>query len=295
MRKALVTLAVGDRCYAPWARYLRSNWSSWCHRHGYDLIVFKSLLDTSSIASQRSPAWQKLLAMSSPRLHGYDRAVWLDADVLICPDAQDPIDVDISGLVSMVRDVGSPLAYEPVWFKNQWSRVLCNSLQRNHGSSINSSIFSDPDNFSYYLLWGFNQIKRPLFNTGLIVFTPQIHSSLFADIYYRWFDGGPGALHEMIPFNLELAQRSLINELPVGFNQLAGVQRAVWSVYSQQVQAMHQIDASKQLSVNQFLEGLSDTASFLHFAGAQNVMTNFLEYCHADSILRNSFHLPEDV
>ena len=295
MRKALVSLAVGDRCYGPWSRYLYANWSAWCHRNGYDLIVFKSFLDTSSLASQRSPAWQKLLAMSSPRLRHYDRAIWLDADVLICPDALDPVQADIPGQVSMVRDVGSPLAYEPYWFKTEWSRVLCSSLQRNHGPSINSSIFSDPGNFSYYLLWGFNQIARPLFNTGLIVFTPKIHSSLFADIYYRWHDGGPGALHEMIPLNLELSQRKLINELPVAFNQLAGVQRAVWSSHPNDVQALHKIQSTQQLSINQFLKALSDSTSFLHFAGAQNVMIEFLKYCQIDPILRQSFHLTEDV
>ena len=295
MRKALVSLAVGDRCYGPWSRYLHANWSAWCQRNCYDLIVFNSFLDTTSLGSRRSPAWQKLLAMSSPKLLDYDTAFWLDADVVICPDAQDPADFEIPGQVSMARDVGSPLAHEPHWFKAEWSRVLCSSLQRNHGCAINPSIYSDPSSFSYYLLWGFNQFTRPLFNTGLILFQPQIHSSLFADIYYRWLDGGPGSLHEMIPLNLELCQRNLINELPVSFNQLAGVQRAVWSSYPNDVQALHKIQSSQKLSLNQFLERLIESTSFLHFAGAQNVMIEFLQYCHIDPTLRQSFHLPECV
>lgn len=293
MKKALVSLAVGDRCYGPWSQYLHANWSAWCRRHGYDLILFDSLLDTTSLGLQRSPAWQKLLAMSSPTLQAYDRAFWLDADVLICPDAEDPIEYESSHLISMVRDVGSPLAYEPPWFKHQWSRILCSSLLRNHGTKINLTTFADPDHFSYFHLWGFNPLKFPLFNTGLIAFNPASHSPIFSEIYYRWQDGGAGALYEMIPLNLELFQRGLINEIPVSFNQLAGVQHAVWSFYPHQVQSMHGIPSGDRVSVNGFFEKLMSNSSFLHFAGAHQLMIDFLKHCQLDSLLRNSLNLTE--
>ena len=291
MRKALVSLAVGDRCFGPWSRYLHANWSAWCNRHGYDLIVFESLLDSSSLGVRRSPAWQKLLAMSSPSLQGYDRALWLDADVLICPDAEDPFQHEMPGLISMARDVGSPLAHEPLWFKNEWSRILSCSLQHNHHSSIPSSLFSDPEFFSYFALWGINQFSRPLFNTGFIAFSPHLHSSMFADIYHHWPDGGPGALYEMIPVNLELAQRRLIHEIPARFNQLAGVHHAVWSFKPYQVQAMHHMPEQYILTSNEFLLQLMHVSSFLHFAGAQKLMTDFLRYCQSEPLLRSSLHL----
>lgn len=293
MRKALVSLAVGDRCFGPWSRYLRGNWSAWCDRHGYDLIVFDSLLDNSPRGLQRSPAWQKLLAMSSPLLQEYDTAFWLDADVLICPDAQDPFDLHSPDLISMARDVGSPLAYEPSWFKKRWSCILCDSLQKNHGSFIDPLIFSHPDYFSYLQLWGFSQYTRPLFNTGLIVFTPSLHCTLFSDIYHRWTDGGPGALYEMIPLNLELFQRKLINEIPSSFNQLAGVHHAVWSFYPFQVQQLHQMPFTSKLTVNCFFDGLMKCSSFLHFAGAQQLMINYLQYCESDDLIRSRLSISE--
>ena len=293
MKKALVSLAVGDRCFGPWSRFLNTNWSAWCQRHGYELILFDSLLDTSTLGLQRSPAWQKLLAMSAPSLLDYDMALWLDADVLICPNAEDPIHHANISSVCMSRDVGSPLAYEPNWFKNEWSRVLCNSLLRNHGSSLPPNLFSRPDCFSYYQLWGFNQMSIPLYNTGVILFNPALHSSLFYDVYCRWNDGGPGSLYEMIPLNLELIQRQLIHELPVRFNQLAGVQHAVWSFRPQQVQALHDISPTHVLSLNQFLECLTQSSSFLHFAGAHQLMIDFLLHCQMTKSLCNSLSLCE--
>ena len=69
--------------------------------------------------------------MSSPRLRHYDRAIWLDADVLICPDALDPVQADIPGQVSMVRDVGSPLLTNLIGLKLNgavYFVVPCNAI-----------------------------------------------------------------------------------------------------------------------------------------------------------------------
>ena len=84
-RNAIVSLAVGDRCYRPWSAYLKGGWESWCERHDCDLVIYDQPLDTSHRAESRSPAWQKLLAMASADLAGFDRVIWLDADIWIHP------------------------------------------------------------------------------------------------------------------------------------------------------------------------------------------------------------------
>mgnify|MGYP006274881859 FL=1 len=213
MPKALVTLAIGSGCLDPWSRYLRSGWEAWCRQHGYVLVVFTESLDNSAMASRRSPAWQKLLAMASPELSRFDQALWVDADILIEDHAPDPLNVVDTNMIAMVRDVGSPLSPQPDWFKNAWRKILRLSLQN---ECLNS----------YYDLWGFDSSKRILYNTGVIAFRPALHRDLFMRIYELWSDGGDGALHEMIPLNLVVQQLGLMQELDVRFNQLAGVQKA---------------------------------------------------------------------
>lgn len=279
MNKAIVTLVVGDRCQQPWLQYLRPGWERWAERHGYDLIVFDQPLDHSRRAASRSPAWQKLLAMASPLLKPYDWALWLDADVFIAPDAPDPfIHADPSS-VCMARDVGSPLSHEPLWFRRQWSTVLRQSLLHAdpHYSSILEQI--DCELFSYYDLWGFNARDRPLYNSGVIGFSPGRCSDLFCHIYGRWHDGGPSALYEMIPLNLELAQRHLLAELDVRYNQLAGVHHAVWRCLPQQVQALHHLQ-DDPVSVYEFMETLLRSNYFVHFAGAHGLMVDVLGSRH---------------
>ncbi len=278
MRKAIVTLAVGERCFYPWQLYLRRGWEQWCLKNNYDLIVFDQPLDSSLRASNRSPAWQKLLAMASPKLKGYDQALWLDADILINPLAPDPLRGVEIGQIGMVRDCGSPMGYEPLWFRKQWSLILKYSLLQAHQSHwpCLESNSKELELFSYYDMWGFNSSKIVLYNTGVICFSPDHHRDLFLSIYERWNDGGPGSLHEMIPFNLELIKLNLVQEIQSAFNYLAGVHLAVWKTYSKEVQALNGFTIDP-MDVDSLLDAMFDKSYFLHFAGAHTSMLNYLQ------------------
>ena len=200
-RNAIVSLAVGERCYRPWSAYLRQGWEAWCERHDCDLVIYDQPLDTSQRAESRSPAWQKLLAMASADLAGFDRVIWLDADIWIHPQAGNPIPTLNPDQVAMALDCGAPLSPEPSWFRQAWSRILRASLKLSSGDEADAQ-----ELFSYYQLWGFPANRWPLWNTGVVVFTPSLHSGLFREIYDRWLDGGR-ALYEMIPLNLVLKAR----------------------------------------------------------------------------------------
>jgi len=276
MVKAIVTLAVGERCWQPWHNFLAPGWRQWCELHGYRLIVFDQPLDLSPRAQRRSPAWQKLLAMASPKLAGVEKALWIDADVLIRPRAPDPWHCLEPGRVAMVRDVGSPLAEQPQWFKRTWCAILNNSLPADQQSLQ-----------SYYNLWGFHAHNRILRNSGVIAFSPQHHSALFREIYGRWEDGGEGALYEMIPLNLELIQQDLIVDLDERFNQLAGVQRAVWISQRVAVQELHGMGAVP-LDEHNFLDLLLERSYFLHFAGAHQLMLEYLRRRNHGQLLPGS-------
>lgn len=270
--RAVVTLAVGEACYTPWKRWLQPGWERWCKNQGYELVVFDQPLDTSARAQNRSMAWQKLLAMASPQLQHYHQALWLDADVWINHSAADPLDLIPPEQVGMALDCGSPLATEPEWFRASFSQVLAKSLQESLPAST-------PQPFSYLDLWGFNSRKRPLYNTGVIGFTPALHAPLFQRIYDQWSDGGPGALHEMIPLNLELQQRRLVNPIQPAFNMLFGVYYVIWQQYPNKMQAWLRWDEQTP-TPHQFAQHLANRSHFLHFAGCHSTMqTLFAEGC----------------
>src|SRR5262245_45660812 len=86
-RAALVTLAIGADYDRRCEQLCRPNWMAYAQRHGFDLIVFKQPLDDTARARSRSPAWQKCLILSAPEVAAYDRAVWVDSDIVINPAA----------------------------------------------------------------------------------------------------------------------------------------------------------------------------------------------------------------
>jgi hypothetical protein len=278
MSKAIVTLVVGDRCYRPWNRFLRAGWEHWATCHGYSLVVFDQPLDDSARAKARSPAWQKLLAMAAPELAAFDQALWVDADVFIRAGAPDPLSDAQGSQILMARDVGSPLAHEPSWFRESWSRILRHSLLK--AKPEYALLFSrlDRDFLSYYDLWGFDSSRIVLYNTGVIGYRPVLHRDLLKSIYHRWCDGGPGALYEMIPLNLELLRRRMIGEMPSAFNQLAGVQHAVLHDCPREMSHWYQ-RAVGPADVFGFLDLLAERNHFLHFAGAQELMHRYFA-CH---------------
>ena len=270
-RNAIVSLAVGDRCYRPWSAYLKGGWESWCERHDCDLVIYDQPLDTSQRAASRSPAWQKLLAMASADLSGFDRVIWLDADIWIHPQAGNPIPTLNPDQVGMALDCGAPLSPEPPWFRQAWSRILRASLKLSSGDEADAQ-----ELFSYYQLWGFPANRWPLWNTGVIVFTPSLHAPLFSEIYHRWLDGGPGALYEMIPLNLVLKAKNLIQTMDESFNWLYGVHHAVWMSQPKHFQAWYGLDDA-DMSEDQISLCIADRSQFLHFAGAHKRMIRLLD------------------
>jgi hypothetical protein len=265
MARAIVTMAAGERCYKPWRRHLYPGWQQWCERHGFTLVVFEALLDTSDLGRSRSPTWQKLLAMASVELRPFEQVLWLDADVMVCPWAADPLALHDPRQVAMARDDGSPLADQPEWFRRGWAHVLTQSLG---AKGIAVPAVSEP--FSYLDLWGFDARRRPLFNNGVVAFSPQHHSDLWLHLYHDWPDGGPGALDEMVPMNLELQQRGLLQELDGRFNRLIGVYHALWRI--QTARTTEWLGLQAHAGLNEFAQTLAQSCHLLHFAGAHGLM-----------------------
>jgi hypothetical protein len=89
-KKAIVTLALGEKYVAMFEKMCRDEWENYCVKFGFDLIVIKQPLDISDRAIKRSPAWQKLLILSQDWSKKYEQIVWIDTDILInCQNSPD--------------------------------------------------------------------------------------------------------------------------------------------------------------------------------------------------------------
>ncbi len=100
MKTAVCTLVVGDRFERLFDQYVLDGWQKYCARHGYELIVFRRLLKA---LPGKSPSWQKLFILEQPELKGFQKIVWLDADIIIKSDAP-PIEVP-SGRLGYVQEI----------------------------------------------------------------------------------------------------------------------------------------------------------------------------------------------
>lgn len=56
MKKAIVTLAIGDKYQKIFETYCRKSWEIYSKKFDYDLIVINESFDKSERASKRSPA-----------------------------------------------------------------------------------------------------------------------------------------------------------------------------------------------------------------------------------------------
>jgi len=256
MKKALITLTT-NHFNEIWDNCCSESWNQWTRTNNYSLIRFKNELDLSNRAQNRSHAWQKLLAMSSPEANDFDYCFWVDADIFINPTAPDPVHTIDTQKISVTLESGSPYSQEPTPIKNSWLEA--------YQSSHNNIPW---DTRGYFENYGFKSKSRPLFNTGIIGFSPKQHSQFFKDTYSLWEEGGPGTLWEMIPLNLAI-QAKPYQILDSRYNRLAFPWSCAWSSPKTKrlINTFLDIEESASNEEN-FIRQIFNQSYFLHLAGA---------------------------
>jgi hypothetical protein len=94
MKIAVCTLVVGKRFEKLFEEFCLRSWENYCRSHHYELFVFRKPF---ALLVGKSFAWQKLLLLEQPDLAGFDKIIWLDADIIITRDAP-PIEVPVGKL-----------------------------------------------------------------------------------------------------------------------------------------------------------------------------------------------------
>lgn len=214
MKKAIVTLAVGERYIKMFDTLCRNNWEIYTKKFNYDLIVVTEPLDLSDRAKSRSVSWQKLLILSQEWSSNYDRIVWIDSDILINSKYAYDICKDVP-----LEKVGGVENYSVP------TREIYNfSLTRRYRKWDNSGVkyLNNLTPSSYYQNRGLNLNEAELnyvLQTGVFVCSPKYHRQIFEHVYNTYEDThGAEWNYEMPAISYELVKADLVHWISNRFN-----------------------------------------------------------------------------
>jgi hypothetical protein len=259
MKKALVTLAVGEKYLRNFRDHCMANWDAYAKRHGYDLVLLPEPIDRSARAQSRSVAWQKCLILTLPGLAAYDRVVWIDSDIVINPSSP---------------DVGADVPEDRIGATDEYStpsrdvhRSILSDLYaswRRAGASFVENL--DPADFHH--AFGLPEKMPAAVQTGVLVLSPRHHADLLRYVYDNYEDkGGSDWNYEMRPLSYEIQRRGLAHWIDPRFNML-------WlMVESQHYPFLAEIDPSARERVLRRVTTLAWLNNyFLHFAASVQMM-----------------------
>jgi hypothetical protein len=219
----MVTITLGRPFELAWNKVCAPTWRAYAARHGYDVVPINRPLDTSVRAARRSPAWQKLLVLRPEVANGYDRIVWVDADVVI--NSQAPA-ITAGVPLEKVGAVDEATLPTPEENRALWKHVAQTSAARlPHDpqlvAAVRRSAISPAE---WHGAWGLPARGNGIVQTGVMVLSPKHHYELF-EYVYRTYEckGSPAFNLEMRPTSFEIQERRLVYWIDKRFNALANM------------------------------------------------------------------------
>ncbi|HEX3485240.1 MAG TPA: hypothetical protein VHT51_09275 [Micropepsaceae bacterium] len=257
-KKAIVTLAIGAAYAERFERSCRRNWTAYCERHGFDLVVITEPLDTSARARQRSPAWQKCLILGANGLADYERVVWVDSDIVLNPAAPSVVDgVPIERIgVTDEHTYPTPEARQAIL-----GGIIAASPEA-PGLGGKSYWTGWRDAGAWHAALGLPGGQRHIVQTGVMVMSPKHHREMLEHVYHAYEDGGCN--YEMRFLSHEILSRDLQHWLDPRFNAL------VWWLFLQANTGSGRV--TTQADIQRFLTEIHARNYFLHFAGCAHLM-----------------------
>lgn len=210
MKKAIVTLTVGQRFKEYWDRYCRQTWMSYASLHDYDLIIFDYLLDSSERGHSRSPSWQRCLILKNELVSKYDQVVWIDADVIINPDAPciaSQVPIDRIGGVEAYSFINKSIHKQALnTLHSAWKHNKVNFIEELTGNE-------------FYCNYGFETEYNDVIQCGVLVLSPKYHRELLEYVYNSYEDKGEAFWnYEMRPLSYEIVRNNMQHFVDFRFN-----------------------------------------------------------------------------
>jgi hypothetical protein len=214
MKRAIVTLAIGEKYLSRWQKLCQQNWKAYGSKHGIDIVVLDKCLDDSPRAAARSAAWQKCLVFDQPEIQKYDRVAWIDTDIFF--NVENAPDIFTA---SQIEKVGAVNSFEDPSFKeNQIALLRLWDLINPEPEKSDYFQYRTPEDI--YRAYG-DPIKPLPFmlNAGVLVASPEFHRDVFRKVY-EYEDRGPATYYENVPLSYELVVNNLVHWIDPRFNHL---------------------------------------------------------------------------
>ena len=266
MKRALVTLAVGERYLQMFDRYCRGTWHAYAERHHMDLVVLPRALDDSPRAQSRSVSWQKCLVLSAPEIAPYEQVVWVDADILINP---------------MSPDVGRDVPVDRIGAADEYATPTKEDyeilLRRKYAqwSAAGEPYISNLTPTEYHTQFGLEGHFDSVVQAGVLVISPRFHRDLLEHVYRHYEDkGAPEWNFEMRPLSYEILTNRLEHWISPKFNMPWASLRALYYPFVDRLSLIdkglrksglrHGSRLSRKCATTAFLNNY-----FLHFSGGE--------------------------
>ena len=276
MRKAIVTLVIGDSYRAWFDKAARANWKAYTQKHGLALVVFDKPLDMSARAIARSPSWQKCLILEQSHVQAFDQVVWIDSDIIInsrhAPNVFDGVPIDHIGTVDSYS----------IPDKATYARRLAKAYAAWRRLGIEFIDNLTPE--QYFTKRGLPP-HDSVMQAGMFVCSPQHHRELMRKAYAYEELGAANRNYEMGPLAHEVMEGSPVTWLDPRFNAIVGNEVAdslLFSLYgladnlpaSIRRYPLAVLHRAEPLSTRFVIRRMIRANFFVHFAGCQHLMTN---------------------
>jgi hypothetical protein len=259
MRTAIVTLLLGRPYWLAWHELCEPGWRAYADRHDYDIVAIDRPLDTTPRAMARSPAWQKCLVLQPSIAAKYDRIVWLDADIVVNPNAPPIVDGVPVEKIGAIDESVFPTTEENRAF---WHRLMAAYRDMPKVVEICRSALNPAD---WHGFWGLPRRSAHIVQTGVLVLSSPHHRELLEHVYYGYENkNGPALNYEMRPLSFEIQERGLQHWIDPRFN-------ALFNFLLSAANAERRISAQEELF--NLIQRTYYANYFLHFAGHQEMLT----------------------
>jgi hypothetical protein len=262
-KNAIATLCLGEKYQLSFREYFYNGWKKYADRHGLEVIVLTEPLDFSSRAQRRSPAWQKCLINQVPMVSRFDRVAWIDCDISINPESPDVFKLVPAEKIGAVDDFSTPS-------KEDHKKMLQNLYSQWGKASI--EFYRNLTPREYYSNYGLNCDHTGVVQTGMMVYTPTLHSKVFEKTYMEYEDPwGPKMNYEMRPLSHEILQNCEVEWLSPKFNMQWAYFKTIYYPFLENkknfaVGPFNILDNQNKI-VSECVKAAFDCNYFLHFAG----------------------------
>ena len=184
MKVVLVTLAIGDKYIQEYSYLFRKSHEHYARRHGYDFRIITEPYDTSEYTFKPlSILSTKMFLCSYDWAQEYDLLVFIDADVIINPDAP-----AIHSTYNFIDKIGVVDEY------SQPTRQMRIEYQHEEAINAKSVPYSGLANgewdtcaTDYYRIHVEKHLSTDMvFNTGVLIFQPRKHRKFMEGIYEKY-------------------------------------------------------------------------------------------------------------